>query len=156
MKVLFVCSGNICRSPMAAGYLRHRAARDGLPHVVVESAGTLDIEGAPASNEAIAVAAAYGVDLRDHRSRGLGRADVLAADLIVVAALEHLDAIDRRFPEAAARPLLIRAFEEGPNPAAGAPDLEDPIGCDRRTYERCFATIRRCVDQLVLHLRHRR
>lgn len=156
MKVLFVCSGNICRSPMAAGYLRHRAAREGLSHVVVESAGTLDIEGAPASNEAIAVAAAHGVDLREHRSRGLGRADVLAADLILVAALEHLETIDRRFPEAAERPLLIRSFEEGPNPASGAPDLEDPIGRDRATYVGCFATIRRCVDHLVLHLRHRR
>jgi protein-tyrosine-phosphatase len=47
MKVLFVCDGNICRSPLAAEYLRHRAVREGLSHVVVDSAGILGIEGAP-------------------------------------------------------------------------------------------------------------
>jgi protein-tyrosine phosphatase len=47
VKVLVVCSGNICRSPMAAEYLRHRAAHDGLSHLVVDSAGTLGIHGAP-------------------------------------------------------------------------------------------------------------
>jgi hypothetical protein len=47
MKVLFVCDGNICRSPLAAAYLRHRAASEGLGNIVVDSAGLLGIEGAP-------------------------------------------------------------------------------------------------------------
>lgn len=154
MKVLFVCSGNICRSPMAAAYLRHQGVPGGLARLVVESAGTLGIEGAPASAEAIAVAASYGVDLTGHRSRGLTHAALRSADLVVAAALEHLELIDRRFPGEAVRQVLIRAFERNATPASRAPDLDDPIGQDRKTYEVCFATIRRCVDHLVLHLKH--
>ena len=64
MKVLFVCSGNICRSPMAAEYFRARAADAGLNHIVADSAGLLGIEGEPASLEAIRVMRDAGLDLR--------------------------------------------------------------------------------------------
>ena len=63
MKALVVCSGNICRSPMVEAYLRHRLARSGLSHVVVSSAGTLGIQGAPASPEAIVAMEEIGIDL---------------------------------------------------------------------------------------------
>ena len=64
MKVLFICSGNICRSPMAAAYLRHVVSGSpGRRAVEVESSGTLGIEGAPASDEAIVAMEEIGVDL---------------------------------------------------------------------------------------------
>ncbi len=154
--MLFVCSGNICRSPMAAEYLRHRAGLEGLGRLVVDSAGTLGIEGARASDEAVAVLAAEGIDLTAHRSRGLTAADIRAADLIVVMTVEHLEELDRRFPAGSARRELIRAFESGIEPRRGAPDLDDPIGREREVYEDCFRTIRRCVDHLLLHLKHHR
>ena len=139
---------------MAAEYLRHRAARSSLSHLAVESAGLLGIEGAPASGEAISALHQDGLDLSRHRSRGVRHSDIRTADLVVTMSLDHLDALERLFPEGGAERYLIRAFENGPQPAGGAPELEDPIGKDRETYLDCYRRIKTCIDHVVLYLRH--
>lgn len=155
MKVLFVCSGNICRSAMAAEYMRDRVARSGLSHVVVDSAGTLMIEGAPASVEAVETLREAGLDLSGHRSRGLVRDDIRTSDLVVVMADHHLDDVARMNPGNETEVRLLRAFERGPDPTVGAPDLDDPIGRPMNVYVKGFEVIRTCVDYLIMHLRHR-
>ena len=154
MKVLFVCSGNICRSPMAAEYLRHRAARSRLSHVVVDSGGVLGIEGAPASEGAITVLKEDGLDLSTHRSKGIDRADLRTSDVVVTMSLDHLDALENLLPDGSQKRYLIRAFEGGPVPISGAPELEDPIGTDLETYRARYRCIKTCIDHLVLYLRH--
>lgn len=154
MKVLFVCSGNICRSPMAAEYLRHRAARSRLSHVVVDSAGVLGIEGSPASEGAIMVMKEDGLDLSRHRSKGIDRAGIRTSDVVVAMSFDHLDALAERFPDGSQRRFLIRAFEGGPTPISGAPELQDPLGTDLETYRIRYKCIKTCVDHLVLYLRH--
>ena len=140
---------------MAAQYARHRLARSGLHRVAVDSAGTLGIEGEPASREAIQVLREAGLDLSGHRSRGVRDTDLRTADLVIVMELAHLEAIERSFPWAAVPRCLLRAYEAGPEPAEGAPDLEDPIGRPIESYRSCFESIRRSVDHLVLDLKHR-
>ena len=154
MKVLFVCDGNICRSPMAAEYLRHRAVREGLSHLVVDSAGMLGIEGVPAAPFSVDVAKEAGLDLTRHRSRGMSITDARTADLVVAMTLAQLETLARRYPEGGQRRVLLRAFEDGPNPRGGAPGLDDPITGPIEEYKDAFAIIRKCVDHLVLHLRH--
>ena len=154
MKVLFVCDGNICRSPMAAEYLRYRAARSGLSHLVVDSAGLLGIEGAPAAPFAIAVTREAGCDLTRHRSRGVTVADMRTADFVIAMTLTQLETLSRRFAAGQGERLLLRAFEEGPTPRRGAPELDDPITGPIEGFGAAFAIIRNCVDHLVLHLRH--
>ena len=154
MRVLVVCDGNICRSPMAAAYLRARAAHAGLAHVVIDSAGLLGIEGAPAAPHAIAVGREAGFDLTRHRSRGLTAADVRAADLVLVMTLAHLDQLARRFPHEGQRRHLLRAFEGGPEPAGGAPELDDPVQGPLEEFQHAFGIVRTCIDHLVLWLRH--
>lgn len=154
MKVLFVCSGNICRSPMAAEYLKHRAAHSGLAHLVVDSAGTLGIVGAPASPEAIRTLREAGLDLTGHRSKGISAADVRSSDLLVGMARDHLEYLAEHHPDGNDRRLLLRAFEHGADPDPDARDLPDPIGEAVEVYREQFGLIRTCVDHLVLHLRH--
>ena len=154
MKVLFVCDGNICRSPMAAEYLRHRAVREGLSHLVVDSAGLLGIEGAPASPFSVEVTKNAGLDLTRHRSRGVKIADARTADLVVAMTLTQLESLERRYPAAGQRRLLLRAFEDGPTPRGGAPELDDPVAGPIEGYREAFTIIRKCVDHLILHLRH--
>lgn len=154
MKVLFVCSGNICRSPMAAAYMQYRAAQQGLAHVVVESAGTLEIEGAPAAEAAVRTLLEAGLDLSAHRSRGVTVADLRSSDFVIAMAAEHLEELDRLQAPGRERRLLLRAFEEGPSPRPDPPDLADPIAQGLEIYRERFDTIRTCVDHLVLHLRH--
>lgn len=152
MKLLLVCSGNICRSAMAAEVLRDRAARAGLTHLHVDSAGTLGIEDAPAPLEAIQALGEIGVDLSGHRSKGLGAAAVRAADMVIVMTHDHLDEVKRRFPEGAPSRYLLRAFESSPVPAADAEDLHDPIGQPVDTYREQLTLIVRCIDHLVRYL----
>jgi protein-tyrosine phosphatase len=154
--VLVVCSGNICRSPMVAEYLRHRAARSGLDHIVVDSAGTLGIVGEPASIEAIEAMSEIGLDLRGHRSKGLAAVHLRAADRIIVMARNHLVALARLAPRRGERPLLLRAFERGTDPWPDAPDLDDPMGESIEVYRQQLAIMRRSVDHLVLHLKYLR
>ncbi len=154
MRVLFVCSGNICRSPMAAEYLRHRAAHDGLAHLVVNSAGLLGIEGERAAPHAVTVLREAGIELAGHRSRGVRPSDVSTADLVVAMSQEHLEQLRERFPSGPGRRVLIREFERGPEPRPDAPDLDDPVGLPVAAFRDTFGLIRSCVDHLILHLKH--
>jgi len=156
MKVLFVCSGNICRSPMAAAYFRHRAARGGLAHVLVDSAGTLGIDGAPAADEARLALAELGIDLSEHRSKGLRSSQVASSDLLVAMERGHLETVARRYPGERPERRLLREFENGAEPMPHAPDLVDPMGQPLPFYREQLTLITRCLDHLVLHLKHRR
>ena len=155
MKLLFVCSGNICRSPMAAEYCRHRAAHSGLSHIVVESSGLLGLEGVPASAEAQLAMSEIGVDLRQHRSRGLKSTQLSTTDWTIVMTHDHLEELARRFPEGQDERRLLRAWENRPAPDPNARDLDDPIGQPIEFYRKQRSVLTRCVDHLVLCLKHR-
>lgn len=154
MRVLVVCSGNICRSPLVAAYLRVRARAERLPGLVVESRGLLGIEGEPADAKARAVAREAGFDLDGHRSKGIREEDVRAADLVVAMSLDHLEELQARFPGTSPPRVLLRAFEGDAAPRNGAPDLVDPVGEPIETFRESFEIVRPCVDHLVLHLKH--
>jgi len=154
MKVLIICDGNICRSPLAAEYLRDRAVRSGLSHVLVDSAGVLGIEGAPAAPFSVEIGKEAGLDLTRHRSRGITITDMRTADLVLAMTLAQLETLERRYPAATQRRLLLRAFEGGPHPRGGAPELADPVAGPIEGYRQAFEVIRTCVDHLVLHLRN--
>ena len=138
-----VCSGNICRSPMAAEYLRHRAARDGLAHLVVASAGTLGIEGETASLQAVRAMEELGLDLSAHRSKGIAATDLVSADLVIAMSHDHLVELAHRFPDVGGERYLLRAFEDGPDPASDPRDLEDPIGRPIEVYREQLSIVRR-------------
>ncbi|MDH5235764.1 MAG: RpiB/LacA/LacB family sugar-phosphate isomerase, partial [Gemmatimonadota bacterium] len=91
MRLLFVCTGNTCRSAMAEAIARRLAASRGLEDVTVQSSGTSAWEGAPASDGALLVALEQGLDLNGHRARVLSKEIVAEADLILVMSTHHRD-----------------------------------------------------------------
>jgi protein-tyrosine phosphatase len=155
MKILVVCSGNICRSPLAAELLRRRSRELGLSWVTIESAGTLGIVDAEAAPETIDAGREMGLDLTGHRSQGVTAQVVSRADLVLAMERGHLVELERCFPR---RPEvhLLRAFEHGPEPRADAPDVDDPIGESPAFHRACAATVARCVDHVLEYARRRR
>ena len=152
VRVLLVCTGNVCRSPMAEGLLR-KMLRDGEQHgeIVVESAGTYAAEGAPASSDAIEVAAGVGVDLRGHVARSLSGRLVGRADVILAMEPEHEDRMLSVYPEAADKIHLITTFGD---PAGDPLGIADPIGQGRAVYRRTLvqldASLRAALPRILV------
>jgi protein-tyrosine phosphatase len=145
--LLFVCTGNTCRSPMAAGLARMMLAKrlgctvGRLPAQGWEvlSAGVWADEGRPASDEAIQAARKLGADLSDHRSRKLTKDLIDQADMIFCMSREHVDAVLELSPAASGkvRRLLGRA------------DIPDPLGGGLSGYHRTAAKMRPAVKDIV-------
>jgi protein-tyrosine-phosphatase len=148
VNVLFVCSGNICRSPFADAYLRKRLSANGrsLQHRV-SSAGTLSIIGVEPDALAVAVAQRdAGLDLRPHRSSGLSRERVEEADVILVMEEQHRRHLGTLYPSHLARVRLLTEFAPRSSGATRGADIADPIGLDAGAFRACFQLIRECVD----------
>jgi protein-tyrosine phosphatase len=109
--ILVVCTGNICRSPIAEGLLREAlSARFGRAAATVSSAGTAGWEGSEAQPESIEAAAERGVDLRWHRARLLTPAQIDGADLVLGMAAEHRDMVAAKVPRAGSRSFTLKEF----------------------------------------------
>ncbi|TMQ72261.1 MAG: low molecular weight protein arginine phosphatase [Candidatus Eisenbacteria bacterium] len=147
-RVLLVCTGNTCRSPMAAGALLVALGGDA-EQVRVESAGTAAWEGQPATEPARRVAAAGGVDLGGHRSRRVTPAMVRSADIVLVMERGHLAAVRAL----GADPERSHLLSEWPAPGEPGLEISDPFGASSEAYEECWRRIRHHVDRVLPAIR---
>jgi protein-tyrosine phosphatase len=143
VRLVFVCSGNICRSPMAEALAKRALAEAGLAAMVL-SMGTLGIFGQPASENARTVAAEAGLDLTAHASQGLSLGILGAADAVLVMEQAHADQMLAQRP-GLRNVWLLSGFESPPGPL----DIEDPYGGTIEQYRACFARLERAVAGLV-------
>jgi RpiB/LacA/LacB family sugar-phosphate isomerase len=146
VNILFVCTGNLCRSPMAEYLLRHRLGPDSC--VKIGSAGLAAPRGAPASPPAIEALADKGINLNPHRSRPLDEKMVAEATLVVVMTAWHKEHVVSLFPSAAEKVFLLTAFgvkEQGT-------EIADPIGLSLNVYRRTRDQIDEALSDLILYL----
>jgi protein-tyrosine phosphatase len=175
IEILALCTGNICRSPMAVGFLRQRLADRAL-EATITSAGLIT-QGQPASNPAVEVLAQRGIDLRAHSSRKLAAQHVAEADLVLAMARRHLrEAVvlhPSAFPKTYTIKELVRRGDEVGGRLVGerldewlarlhegrtardhmgddeADDVRDPIGEPLAVYEDVAAELEDLVDRVV-------
>jgi protein-tyrosine phosphatase len=146
LHLLFLCSGNQCRSPLAAGIAADLALEIGLEAEIC-SAGTLGIQGAPAHPHIVAVAREIGIDLTAHRSQGVSPALIRWADRIYVMEEDHGVAVRELVPDVGERVVPL-------GPLAGQPRIVDPIGSwlrgpYRTTRDELVTALRKAIPALA-------
>lgn len=143
--ILFVCTGNICRSPMAEGLFRH--AVKGRGEYEVFSAGVGAIDGLPASEYAVRACRELGLDISRHRSRMLTAELVRKADYIFGMTHSHVDAIMLLYPQAAEKTFLLREFDDTLDSFEN--DISDPIGGSLEVYQNCRDQIEQGIASMM-------
>lgn len=137
-KVLFVCTGNTCRSPMAEGSLRVLLQGRGIETIDVLSAGTAAAPGCPATTYAVEAVKTWDGDISGHRSRPIMREMIEEADLILVMTPTHYRDVVTISPEAREKTFLLKRFPESGDDGEG---VADPIGGSLDQYNQTFLEI---------------
>jgi len=149
MKVLFVCTGNICRSPMAEAYFNKLCADAGiLDRLSAESAGVFATDGISATRTARMALSDMGTDINNHRSRHITLAMLDEADLIIAMTSAHKDAIAQIYPAATPKTKLLLEYINSPGR-----DVDDPFGGDIGVYTESFAVMKPALDALFAQLK---
>lgn len=169
-----MCTGNICRSPMAEALFRERVHAARVTDLDIASAGTWGVAGGRATELAARVMAERGLDIAAHRARDLDPEEVGAADLVVAMTSVHLREIEAACPGASAKTVLLKeiaAMEPRvlPRNASGEQrleallraarperrrslDVDDPMGLPLGAYRRCAEEIEVGIDRLAKFL----
>jgi len=148
MRILFVCTGNTCRSPLSEAIARKIAIERGLTDVEAISAGTSAHDGAPASDGSLLVGMERNMDLGGHRAQTLNRDLVRQADLILAMGPHHLERIEAL--GGAGRAYLLSDYASH---GASSRPISDPIGAEldvyRATADELEEEIRRVLDRIT-------
>lgn len=145
-RIIFVCTGNICRSPMAEGILSERLVQQGALSVKISSMGIHGLDNQPAAPMARQVCAEQGIDIENHRSRPLVPEELIEADLIFALEGVHKGYLQTFFPQVGDKVFLLAAW---PEPEKRKHNIKDPMGKSLRIYRTIFEEIESHIERIV-------
>jgi len=145
-RIVFICTGNICRSPMAEGLLRHKGLVPGREDVIVSSMGISGLNNEPATEHTRAVCLANGFDMSQHRSRPVIGDELKGADLIFCMETVHKEFVRTFFPWYKDKTFLLGAW---PGKETRKSGIQDPMGGSLQVYRRIFSIIETHIDRIL-------
>lgn len=146
-KVLFVCTANICRTPMAEYYLNHLVKEEGLEELIsVESAGTWAVEGMPAAESSQLVCAEEGLDLSNHRSQPIDLYLMKQADLVLCMSIDHKYDLSQIFPHLKDKIFTLKEYSN--KTTQQSISIADPYGRSIENYQETYKLITGEIDRV--------
>lgn len=145
--VLFICTANICRTPIAHYYLKHLLKKDGLESEInVQSAGTWAIHGIPAAHFSRLVCNDHGIDLDEHQSQPIDLPLMKSADIVLCLAIQHKYDLCQIFPHFRSKIFTLKEYlQEDPGDDYS---IDDPYGKNIELYRETFDNISREVERI--------
>ena len=147
-RILFVCTGNTCRSSMAEALLKYMLEKNHIENVEVFSAGTGVFYTSGASEYAVEVMKEKGIDLSFHRSKQVTDDMLLEADLILTMTESHKKTLLRINPGVADKVFTLKEFAYGPYEVDDT-DISDPFGLSKNYYEQCGDEIVQALQMVI-------
>lgn len=143
MNILTVCTGNICRSPMAEGILKKVLEND--QRTKISSAGTHALDGNSASEFAVIAALENGIDISGHCARKLDIGNINVSSIIFCMENSHVESVLSLVPAQHRRVFNLADFSDNRR----VKEIPDPYGCSLREYRECFNLIELCIDNFM-------
>jgi len=149
--ITFICSGNICRSPMGEGIIKKIISKSKYRNIVdANSAGTLNISNSPVHINALKVSEDNGIDINAHISKHVQAKIVRESNLIIAMALDHFAYLRRKYPPFKNKIILLKQWKK--SRTLTNPSISDPIGHDEEFFKKTFVEIETEINRITPYL----
>lgn len=152
MNILFVCTGNTCRSPMAEGMFKSLLKENNIDNIIAGSAGISAFEGDSANEKAIYTLKNKGIDISEHKSMQLTKEIIKNSDLILTMTMGHKKMIANALPEYSSKVFTIKEYvyiKSNEDLTGKNLDIADPYGLDYYIYEKCAEEIEENLKKII-------